>query len=195
MIQTSIRRPIAVALVGISLSLAGATTLATDTRPPSTQRDYWARLTPTQEVPAVSSVARGSIKLSVDTATQTITYELEFSGLEGNVSQAHIHTAQAGVNGGVMVWLCGTGTFPAPLAGPAGTPVCPANGGTVTGTITAAQIQTVTAQGIAGPTEFAEVARAIANFVAYANVHSSKFPGGEIRGQIVRRWGRPDNDD
>ena len=36
---------------------------------------------------------------------------------------------------------------------------------------------------------FAEVVAAIRNGVAYANVHSGKFAGGEIRGQLRRGWG------
>jgi hypothetical protein len=39
------------------------------------------------------------------------------------------------------------------------------------------------AQGIAAG-EFAELVKAIRARRAYANVHSLKFPGGEIRGQI-----------
>jgi hypothetical protein len=34
------------------------------------------------------------------------------------------------------------------------------------------------------PGAFAEIAAAIREGVAYANVHSSKWPGGEIRGQL-----------
>jgi hypothetical protein len=66
------------------------------------------------------------------------------------------------------------------------------NTGSVTGTLTQAQIQTIAGQGIGGATEFAEVAQAIRNLLAYANVHSSRFPGGEIRGQLVpgRLFGR-----
>ena len=44
-------------------------------------------------------------------------------------------------------------------------------------------MQTPFGQGIA-PGEFAEFVRAIRAGVTYANVHSSMFPGGEIRTQI-----------
>jgi len=43
------------------------------------------------------------------------------------------------------------------------------------------------------PGEFAEVLAAIRNGVAYANVHSAKFAGGEIRGQLRRDWFRHDD--
>jgi CHRD domain len=153
--------------------------LATQAGPDPLQR-YAAQLVSAQEVPSVSSVARGSFRATVDEAGQTIEYELTFTDLEAAVSQAHIHTAQHGVNGGIMLWLCGTPALP----GPVGTPACPASG-TITGTLTPTQIVAVPAQGIA-PGEFAEVVAALRNGVAYANVHSAKFPGGEIRGQISR---------
>jgi hypothetical protein len=55
--------------------------------------------------------------------------------------------------------------------------------GDVMGTITAAQVVGPAGQGIAAG-EFEELVRAIKTGVTYANVHSTKFPGGEIRGQI-----------
>jgi len=57
-------------------------------------------------------------------------------------------------------------------------------GGTVTGTIEAKDVLAVTAQGIAAG-EFEEFVAALRKGLAYVNVHSSLFSGGEIRGQIV----------
>jgi hypothetical protein len=58
----------------------------------------------------------------------------------------------------------------------------------VTGVITPANIIGPAAQGIApsvdGVEEFDELVDAIRSGVTYANVHSTKFPGGEIRGQV-----------
>lgn len=139
-----------------------------------------ARLVPTEEVPALSTPARGQIWLSIDGRSEVVRYELEYRGIESAVTQAHIHIAQPGVNGGIMVWLCGSATNP----GPAGTPPCPeAPGGSVSGELTPAQVIGPPGQGIAAG-EFAEFARAVINGVGYANVHSAQFGGGEIRGQL-----------
>ena len=59
----------------------------------------------------------------------------------------------------------------------------PATSGEVSGTVNAASVVAVTTQGIA-VNDFAEVLRAIREGVAYANVHTVRSPGGEIRGQI-----------
>ena len=55
--------------------------------------------------------------------------------------------------------------------------------GIVTGVVTAADVVAVPSVGI-GAGEFAEVIRAMRKGDTYANVHTTLFPGGEIRGQI-----------
>ena len=86
-----------------------------------------------------------------------------------------------GVNGSVVIYLCQTAgnTDPTGLA-----PQCPQEG-TVTGTITAANVvagATATQQLKAG--DLAAIITAIRAGAAYANVHTTASPGGEIRGQI-----------
>ena len=132
-----------------------------------------------EEVPAISSAATGSFKATIDTENQTIAYELSYDGIETPL-QAHIHLGQTHVNGGVSVFLCGS----APPA-PAGTPACPASPAKVEYTLTAASIIGPTGQGLA-PGEFEELVAAIRKEVTYVNVHSARFPGGEIRGQLDR---------
>ena len=129
----------------------------------------------------VSSSATGSFEATIDDAAPAIHYTVAFDGLEGNVTQSHIHFGERSVSGGISAWLCGTtGT----VAGPPGTPTCPEpHSGTVSDTIVPADVVGPTAQGIA-PGEFAELVAAIRAGRAYANVHSDKFPAGEIRGQI-----------
>jgi hypothetical protein len=132
-----------------------------------------------QENPDVSSQATGSFRISIDDDDQTLTYELRYSGLEGTVSQAHVHFGKRGVNGGISFFLCGTAASP----GPAGTPVCPQSG-TVSRTIPASAILGPTAQGIEAA-DFEEVVAALRAGLAYANVHTlPNFGSGEIRAQI-----------
>ncbi len=143
-----------------------------------------------EEVPAVSSAARGFFKARINESAGTIAYELRYEGLQGDIRQAHIHFGQRNVNGGISVYLCQTATNvdPTGLA-----PVCGPAPATVTGTLTSANIIGPAGQGIAA-TEFSELVKAIRAGVAYVNVHSSVFPAGEVRGQ-ARSFGRHDHDD
>lgn len=166
------KRPLAwlpVALAG-TLCCVSASALAETLRIPL--RSY-------EEVPSVSSGARGEFRARIDQGATQIVYELSYSGLQGDVRQAHIHVGQRGVNGGVSVFLCqtATNTDPTGLA-----PVCPASG-SVSGVLQAANVIGPTGQGVSAG-EFAELVAAIRAGVAYVNVHSSTFGGGEIRGQL-----------
>ncbi len=141
-----------------------------------------AGLTGYEEVPAVSTVASGEFRAKISPDDQLIEYELTYSGLQGTVQQAHIHVAQLSVNGSIVVWLCQTA---APFLDPTGhAPQCP-QAGTVTGTITSANViaGSMTSQQLTAG-DLAEVIAAIRAGTAYANVHTNPSPGGEIRGQI-----------
>jgi len=147
--------------------------------------DFQANLIGFREVPPNSTVASGKFKAEIINDS-TIAYQLTYSGLEANVTQAHIHFGQRFVAAGIALWLCQTDAVPAPESVRSRTPPCPAEAqgnSTVTGNLTAADVIGPAGQGIA-PGEFAEILKAIRAGVTYANVHSSKFPTGEIRGQI-----------
>ena len=137
-----------------------------------------------EEVPAISTVANGEFRARIG-AGPVIDYTLTYSDIQ-NAFAAHIHFGQKSVNGGVSAFLCGGGDKPP----------CPPTGGTVSGTIDAADIDGPTSQGIA-PGEIQELIDAMRAGVTYANVHTNDnvappntgpgdFPGGEIRGQIGR---------
>jgi|ERR1044071_7551356 hypothetical protein len=135
---------------------------------------------------AVSTGASGAFQATIDKSGTLIDYVIHYEGLEADVTQSHIHFGQRRTVGGIVVWLCQTPGTPAPSSVAAVTPFCPgAREGTVTGTITAAQVLAVTGQGIAAG-EFDELVRAIRAGAAYANVHSTLFTPGEIRGHIVK---------
>ena len=178
---------------------AVACALALGTAPALADRDndlFSARLSGFEEVGGVGAGQTGAI-LSAGTATldlqldrnaQTLTYTLEFSGLSTDVAQAHIHFGKRHVGGGVMVFFCSNlGN------GPAGTPACPAGGGTVTGTVGAAGVVGPAGQGVTAG-DFNAVTEALDSNTAYANIHTTKFPAGEIRGQIRGNRGHHDRD-
>jgi hypothetical protein len=136
------------------------------------------------ESPAVSSVASGSFEARLSKSGDSIEYELSYGDLEGTVTQSHIHFGNAAEVGGITLWLCETATNPDPDA-TADTPTCPQSG-TVTGELEMKDVKAVAGQGIAA-NELNEMVRAMREGHAYANVHSSKFPPGEIRAQINDR--------
>ena len=142
---------------------------------------FKARLGGYQEVPSISTTGSGELRLKVNPAGTEISYTLTYSGLQGGAaSAAHIHFAQSGVSGGILAFLCG-----------APKPACPAAPATVTGTIVAADIQAIAAQGIVAG-DMAAALRAIRAGVTYANVHTPTY-SGEIRGQLWAH-GRGKND-
>jgi hypothetical protein len=135
---------------------------------------------PAEEVPSVSSVAVGEFHAQVAPDDSSVTYTLKYTGLEGTVTQAHIHFGDLDVNGGISVWLCSNLTSPPT---PAGVQACPAPPATITGTFSSPDVVGPAAQGIdAG--QFAELLAAVRSGLTYANVHSTRFPGGEVRGQV-----------
>jgi len=133
-----------------------------------------AKLVGRQEVPLVSTGASGELELRIE--DNKVLFTLSYKDIEGGaVGAAHIHLGQRNVNGGVMAFFCGGG----------GKPACPASPATVEGMIEPADILPLVAQQIpADGAGFPEFVRALRNGTAYANVHTTASPGGEIRGQI-----------
>ena len=135
-----------------------------------------ARLSGFREVPPILTNGRAAFHAIV--RSDRIDYTLTFSGLTSAATQSHIHFGEPGVNGGIFLFLCtNLGN------GPAGTPACPPNGGTVTGTLTAANVVAIPGQNVTAG-DFLGALRIIQSGDAYVNVHTTKFPAGEIRGQV-----------
>lgn len=136
-----------------------------------------ARLSPANEVPPVGnaeSTGSGAVQITIhptyDAAGAvtggTVDFHFQLSGFPDSVTivGAHIHSAPAGVIGGVVV---STGIA-------AGSPVA-SSGGLWQFSVTGVAAGAATVQGI------------LANPAAYYfNVHSPLNPGGVARGQLVR---------
>ena len=129
---------------------------------------FIATLTGDQEVPARPTGASGTAQIIVD--GNQISFAVEVDDIT-SVIQAHIHTAPAGVNGPVRLFLYPTlaRNFPAPLV-------------TVSEKTILAEA-TVPSSEVNGVT-FDELLSAMRSGGAYVNVHTTQFPGGEIRGII-----------
>ena len=131
-----------------------------------------ARLDGYQETPmSLSTTGEGSIKVRLRSGG--LHYVLRYEDLEADASVAHIHFGQRATSGGIAAFLCGGGDKPP----------CPLREGRVEGVIDMADVVGPAAQGIE-PGALREVVRALKKGAIYANVHTSKYPGGEIRGQL-----------
>ena len=136
------------------------------------------RLSGFQEVPSPKLTA-GTGSFSATIAGGKLSYKLTYSGLSSDAFMAHIHFGQRAVAAGIFIWLCGSAQAP----GPAGTPTCPAGGGTVTGVATASSVQSIASQNLSAG-DFAGAIAIILSGDAYVNVHTTNFGSGEIRGQV-----------
>jgi CHRD domain-containing protein len=138
-----------------------------------------ARLRGFEEVPATSTPGGGFFTGVINENGTEMEYELTYSNIEGNVTQAHLHYGQRSVNGGITIFLCSNlGN------GPAGTQACPLKNGTITGTITGANVLAIAGQSL-GAGDLFSVLRGIRGNVVYVNVHTDQLPGGSIRGQLL----------
>jgi CHRD domain. len=141
----------------------------------SVTRSFRASLDGYHETPlSISTNGTGSFRATLNPTGDELTYELQYSELEGgNTLFAHVHIGQIGTSGGVMFFLCGGG----------GKPACPNSPATVTGTVNASNIIGPSGQGVSAG-DFQEAIGAMRAGAAYANVHTTVYPSGEIRGQI-----------
>ena len=141
---------------------------------------YAATLSGPSESPPNSSPATGSATFDFDTVTHLLTISVNFSGLLGTTTVAHIHadtavagTGTAGVASGLTSWTTGlqsgsyTSTINMLSSATYGASYTAAHGGT------AASAET-------------DLLSAMSIGKAYLNLHSTTYPGGEIRGFIYQ---------
>ena len=142
------------------------------------KRTFTAHLNSGNEVPpagtTVESNGQGQVIFKLSKDGTTLDYKLIVANIE-NITQAHIHCGAAGVNGAVVVFLYGfnaTGIT--------------TNGILAEGSITSANVipRADGANCVGGLMTFEDLIGRLQNGTAYVNVHTLKYPGGEIRGQI-----------
>jgi hypothetical protein len=144
--------------------------------------DLHVSLSGTNEVPPIPSSGTGFADLVLDTTAETLAGHIVFSGLTGNTTAAHIHCCLAspfltGVNVGVATLIPAFPGFPL---------------GVTSGTddflldLTSAlsyNAAFITAQGGLANAEAAFI-DGLTTGKTYLNIHTTTFPGGEIRGLV-----------
>ena len=134
---------------------------------------------------SISSSGFGEFDAKLDEKTNTIHYTFSYSNLEGQknggaILFAHVHFGATATTGGVSFFLCDNSAVPN-VPRP-----CPDDGtgsGTVEGDVTAANVIGPNGQGI-DPGAFDAIVKEMQDGFAYANIHTTRMPSGEIRGQI-----------
>lgn len=134
------------------------------------------------EFPVNASPGTGVGTVVYDAVLHTLALDVSFSGLTGTTTASHIHAATT---------FAGTGTAGVATTTPsfAGFPLGVTSGSfTSTLDLTSASSYNpsyVTANGSTTAGAEAALALAMADGKAYWNIHSSVFPGGEIRGFLT----------
>jgi len=128
---------------------------------------YQATLSGGGEVPARGTAAAGAAGFNVEGTT--VRYSIEVQSITG-ITGAHIHSGAAGVNGPIRIAL-----YPGPGVNFSSSPTGGLNGILIEGSFTAADVT-----GVSFDTLLAQMR----DGSAYTNVHTTAFPGGEIRGQV-----------
>jgi len=86
----------AILMLGVSCLFCGAARAET--------MAFSATLNGAAEVPAKTTEGKGTTTASLDTATKALSYNIEYSGLSGPATAAHLHgPAEPGANAGVVL--------------------------------------------------------------------------------------------
>lgn len=153
----------------LSLALAGLFVLALSAQAQAQTINFTAALSGGNEVPGVVTGAVGTGTVSLNLATQVVTYRIDVYNMPVGTTASHFHIGAAGVNGPVVVNF----TVVAGIS----------NDYAISGTASASDLTARAAQGINSWEDFIQ-ALLLGNI--YMNVHSTANGGGEIRGQVIR---------
>lgn len=128
-----------------------------------------ALLSGSNEVPGVLTGAGGTATVTVNTATQEVTYKVDVFNLPSGATAAHFHVGGPGLAGPVVVNF----SVPQNIS----------NDFTISGRATASDLVPRQTQGIGSWDDFIQ---ALLLGQIYVNVHSAVNGGGEVRGQVIR---------
>ena len=143
---------------------------------------YTGTLLGSSEVPPVTSPGRGTVTVTYDPITRAMTHNVGFSTLLGTVTAAHVHCCVAGPgnNAGVATQTPTLPGFPSGISS-----------GTYTSTFDMSMASSYSASFVTSQGSVAQAEAALIDGMgrggAYFNVHSTAFPGGEIRADLFEK--------
>lgn len=149
-----------------ALFLLGLLVIAGTASASSGGGEFRATLLGSNEVPAHDVSSHGTVQFHIANDGMSIEYKLNVVSIQ-NVVAGHIHLAPAGTNGPVVV----------NLVSPSACRIMP-NGLKCEGTFTAANLT-----GPLAGHPLSDLIAAMRDGRTYTNVHTTAFPGGEVRGQ------------
>lgn len=143
---------------------------------------YTAILSGAAEAPPNVSAGTGFAQVDIDPVAHTLRVFASFEGLSANVTAAHIHGPTATAGTGTAGVATATPTFPGFPSG-----VMAGMYDNTFDTTLAASFGAAFLASNGGLPALAEASlfTAIADGKAYLNIHTSLYPGGEIRGFLV----------
>jgi len=143
---------------------------------------YTTTLTGPAESPPNASPGTGFGEVDFDLAAHTMIVKMTFSGLLAGATASHIHSPTALPGEGTAAVATTVPTFPGfPLGVTSGTYERSFD----TSAASTYNPAFVTANGGSVPAAEAALAASLAARTAYLNIHTTMFPGGEIRGFLA----------
>lgn len=130
--------------------------------------NFSASLKGSEEAPAVVTAASGTADFELQRSDTRLTFILNVTNIE-NAAAAHIHRGMAGENGPIVANL---------FTGPTKT-------GMFSGVLAQSIIEVEDLVGPLAGRPFSDLVDLLRSGRAYANVHTTQNPAGEIRGQIM----------
>lgn len=155
------------AWVGVSCVLMGLALSSCQKGSDDIGERFMVQLAGANEVPARGTAANGVMGFNV--TGNRVDYSIEVHGI-GNITGAHLHSGAAGVNGPIRIAL-----FPGPGSNFTTSPFSPGDGQLYEGSFEASDVNGIS---------YSDLLAGMRAGTVYGNVHTTQFPGGEMRGQV-----------
>jgi CHRD domain-containing protein len=156
------------AWIGVACALLGLSFVSCHKGMDDIGERFIVNLSGANEVPVRGTGASGVMGFNV--IGTRVDYSIEVHNMSTGIVGAHLHSGPAGVNGPIRIAL-----FPGPGANFTTNPLTGVDGQLYEGSFEASDVTGIS---------FQDLLAGMRAGTVYGNVHTSQFPGGEIRGQV-----------